>query len=285
MFVRLRLKLISFRFDKESLNQVLTFAQLREEVGLGMPLTADDLRVSGIPIATVLIQRGISEGRVDEILEKSFIVDPSYLGIIFREVSEGGAPFELAETLFTIGQMKRLLELKEAEVKKIYRNTNVPVNEVIRKSEKVVADNVHFDNINNCPLVDVTQIEAQEIAALLGCDLPTAMQWERVASSVRGWGDFNLLKNRIGFKDQGTRPTKLKPADMSSDGIYDLISLVSEWTSSWHDTDPDRRVYRGGSWKGIFEVQVEKGLFFFMYPGVRVSRVGFRLARPVNNTP
>jgi formylglycine-generating enzyme required for sulfatase activity len=206
------------------------------------------------------------------------------IGVVFKRITGGvfiyqGQPaqiesFEAAETLFTIGMMRQLLELKAGEVRAIFKDREWSVDTVIEKSVARAASNVPEAEIDNCPLVPVIKYEAEAVARLLESDLLTGMQWERAASGTYGkrrpWGN-DLDQTRAVYNDSGTRPVKSKPAGVSAEGMFDLIGNVWEWTKE--------SVLRGGSWHSNNPGNLQADYRKFNFPEDRYSFVGFRLAR------
>ena len=246
--MRLKHKLISFKIDESCL-------PTDEEKRAAVERVAQELRaVLGVSMASPLIKYRIGQGRIAEVLETVLpAAEADSLGIVFRKV-EGGSfkyqgeraeieSFELAETPLTIGQMKKLLEARDDEVRAIFQVPARNIDEVIRGSLEKIADGVSPEEKDNCPLVYVSQVEAQALAELLGCQLPTERQWERAASGKTGlkrpWGNI-LSKEKAVYDDAGIRPVRSKPEGKSEEEIYDLIGLVWEWTNEV--------VLRGGSW-------------------------------------
>lgn len=289
--MRLRHKLISFDAAEmlEEAN-ITSLDELRDKIFVGQAVGADDLRLAGLGMAKPLINLRIGQGRVEEILGE-ITVGSNPLGIEFKRVEGGsfvyqGEPaeiesFEMAETPFTIGQMKKLLETKEDEVRAIFQDSKWNIDKVIQESLEIIADNVCTEERDKCPLVNVSQLEAQALAELLGYELPSEQQWERAAAGTDGlkrpWGD-NLSKDKAVYKDTGTRPVKSKPKGKSVEGIYDLIGLVSEWTSSWYDSDQELMVLRSGGWiGGNFSILHAESRGYFR-PDGRHGSFGFRIS-------
>lgn len=206
------------------------------------------------------------------------------IGVGFKKIEGGsfiyqGQPaqvetFEAAETPFTIGMMKKLLFLKEKEVREIFRDKVWSIEKIMIESLDKVADNVPKSERDNCPLLYVSKNEAEAIARLSGSDLLTELQWERAASGTDGkmrpWGN-DLDKTKAVYSDSGTRPVRSKPAGVSAEGLYDLIGNVWEWTKE--------SVLRGGSWDSGYAFYLQAVCRGGNHPGSRLGDVGFRLAR------
>ena len=206
------------------------------------------------------------------------------IGVVFKRI-EGGSfiyqgqrdqieTFETAETPFTIGMMKKLLFLKEKEVRKIFRDKDWSIDKIMIESLDKVADNVPKSERDNCPLLYVNKREAEAIAQLLGSDLLTERQWERAASGTDGktrpWGN-DLDQTKAVYNDSGTRPVKSKPAGVSAEGLYDLIGLIWEWTKE--------SILRGGSWSDYYANYLQADFRNADRPEYRNNAAGFRLAR------
>lgn len=146
-----------------------------------------------------------------------------------------------------------------------------------------------------CPAVNMTALEAESAAAVLGCRLPTAAEWEFAAmSGLQGrqqdlypWGSLppeeagypaNYLagdawdtRNRDGY-------LYVAPAGsfaLSDAGLADMAGNVAEWTAPGDSLRC--RVY-GGSWLSESE-EIRIGSWRTLGAGDRAGHVGFRLAR------
>ncbi|NQT30642.1 MAG: SUMF1/EgtB/PvdO family nonheme iron enzyme [Candidatus Saganbacteria bacterium] len=251
---------------------------------------ANDLRRYGLPMVRSRIIDALAKKRTTEILA-ALPGDTrlaEQLGIVFKEIAGGEfiyqgekatiKSFKMAETPFTIGMMKRLLELRENEVRQIFTVSGYSVDEVIQKSLDKIAGDVAEEERNNCPLVHASYPEANAICQLImGEDLPGEMQWERAAAGRDGkkrpWGeDFDPEKVVCYVEGgvNGTRPVKSKPAGASPEGIHDLMGNVSEWTKE--------AVFLGGSWTTNFPYYFQASYRDQAYPRGRHESIGFRLA-------
>lgn len=226
------------------------------------------------PVSELVAMRGVSLAK--------------RIGVEFRRI-EGGSficrgglasgktvrieAFDAAETPFTIGMMKRLLEERGDEVNAIFTVTAYSVGEVVQKSLAVVAADVPEAQRDECPLVHVSQNEAEAIALLLESSILTQQQWERAASGRTGksrpWGEV-LDQTRAVYADTGTRPVNSKPAGVSAEGICDLIGNVWEWTKTG--------LY-GGAWNIRGERYLRAGNRDYYSPTYRSNNIGFRIAR------
>ena len=127
-----------------------------------------------------------------------------------------------------------------------------------------------------------------------GYRLPTEAEWEYACRAgtvtpfysgttvdAAGWHSIN----------SGQRKQPVGQKEPNSWGLYDMHGNVLEWCWDWlgeysHESEidpqgPNRgtsRVYRGGSW--LFEPsQLRSAFRFGNHPNLRVSLVGFRVAR------
>jgi iron(II)-dependent oxidoreductase len=224
------------------------------------------------------------------------------IGLSFIEVAKQGTAFiyqggnatvevtfELSETVMTIRHATKLATTLDAEgrlneLTSIFTEKGYSFDEIITKSRARVASDVPQDQIDDCPLVYVSQIEAEALAKLLGVELPTEKQWERAASGTTGlkrpWDTSSAQsiltpEHAVYYQEgraNGTRPVKSKPAGKSPEGIFDLIGNVWEWTKEV--------ILRGGSWSSYYEYCLQAGYrvddyrpdFRYVYLGVRFSR-------------
>jgi formylglycine-generating enzyme required for sulfatase activity len=211
------------------------------------------------------------------------------IGVVFKRIPGGefiyqGRPetieaYEAAETEFTIGMLKELLELEGDRVRAIFNCPGYSVEDVIQKSYDAIAKDVPEAERDNCPLVYTEQREENAIAELVGASVITDKQWERAAAGTDGklrpWGNDLDHDKAVYWQEganNGTRPVKSKPADVSTEGLYDLIGNVWERTRE--------AVLRGGSWDDFDEssLQADSRLDFFR-PGSRYADLGVRFSR------
>jgi formylglycine-generating enzyme required for sulfatase activity len=195
--------------------------------------------------------------------------------------------FKLAETPFTNAHFLGLLKQHPDELKQVIANPE----ELLVKSMLVAAVS---DEAVSSPLVFVNQTEASGIAALLGCRLPTELEWERAAAGLNGrvypWG-YEWDQKKAIFNDKGTRAVGLFPAGKSEDGFCDLAGNVWERTSSLYGeiglSDPQNPVFpqegiyvvlRGGSWYNCVPAFLRSADRYGSHPEDRGDFFGFRLA-------
>jgi len=152
----------------------------------------------------------------------------------------------------------------------------------------------YFADYPDLPAVNMTATEADSAAAVLGCRLPTATEWEYAASrGLSGpfadqypWGSLppdeaSNPANYLAGDQWDTRnadgylfPAPVGSYPLSSVGLADLAGNVAEWTSP---VDGSSRVY-GGSWDSPSE-QLRIGSWKLQAAGDRARHIGFRLAR------
>jgi len=119
--------------------------------------------------------------------------------------------------------------------------------------------------------------------------LPAEAEWERAARASSGlypWGDARPDKTRAHYGD--SRPARVGSYPASPDGLWDLAGNVWEWCRDWYVPEepsgaagePLFKVVRGGSWADppdMLRMEARGKLS----PGVGLSTVGFRVARPL----
>jgi len=180
----------------------------------------------------------------------------------------------IAETPFTNGQFRQLLALKGEELSKIVANPEAR----LAKSVGVAAV---ASEAESCPMVHISQIEANGIAKMLGKRLATEVEYERAASSTDGraypfGNDFD--EDKVTFNDKGTRSVYLHRDGASPEGILDLAGNVWQWTSSNYDSSGRTIVLRGGCWYYGYADNLRAVYRCFYFPGGSNNLVGFRLA-------
>lgn len=239
-------------------------------------------------------------GRVDATSKVKPVSIAEQLGIKRIEIPKGVFIFQrhegvnnngyrIAETPFTNGQFRALMNMKPAELKNIIKD---PM-KFLLASLKVSAEE-NPDKKEKSPLVNINQREATAIAKLIGMRLPTELERERAAAYTDGrkypWGNiFDVT--RVTFNDKGTRSVYAHPKGASHEGVLDLAGNVWEWTSTPYGkidfTDPNNPVFskeseyyslRGGSWSGSNRGGLTASNRGDSSPESRNGSVGFRPA-------
>jgi formylglycine-generating enzyme required for sulfatase activity len=148
----------------------------------------------------------------------------------------------------------------------------------------------HWDNQllrPNCPVVEVTWLDAKAYCDWAGVRLPAEAEWERAARGPEGrqhpWGNQEPDPDRANYdqtKIGRASPVGLFPRGSTPDGIADLAGNVWEWVADWYDESPKYRVLRGGSWD-VDSAFLRASVCYRFHPGNRGGYVGFRCAREV----
>ncbi len=142
--------------------------------------------------------------------------------------------------------------------------------------EEVMGENPSgFKGCAQCPVEAVSwneiQVFLEKLNVLTGEQyrLPTEAEWTAAVGSGGGmWhgGNSGGRTHPVGQK----APNEL--------GLYDMVGNVWEWVEDCWEGDCSQRVIRGGSWYDVPEI-VRPALRDRNNPGIRLSDVGFRLAR------
>lgn len=160
-------------------------------------------------------------------------------------------------------------------------------------------------NKDNFPVVGICWYEAEAYANWFSREtgmeyrLPTEAEWEKAARGTDRrrypWGN-DIDQTICNFNETGldrTSPVGIFPGSESPYGCVDMAGNVWEWCSDWFRSDyykvgsdrnpqgPDDsfvRVLRGGCW-GFSRIACLATNRLCFRPDVRISGVGFRLAR------
>ncbi|MEB3236720.1 MAG: SUMF1/EgtB/PvdO family nonheme iron enzyme [Candidatus Sericytochromatia bacterium] len=143
---------------------------------------------------------------------------------------------------------------------------------------------------------DGTLKTGTDIYATTGYRLPTEAEWEyayRAGTTTRWYnGDDESKVGDIAWFDgnSGSKTQPVAQKQPNAFGLYDMAGNVWQWTDRAADypggavTDPADpeytwyRVIRGGSWR-VDASSTRAASRYYDSPGIRIGRVGFRLAR------
>ena len=116
------------------------------------------------------------------------------------------------------------------------------------------------ETLHNLPVVNVTLFQANTYCQWLGRRLPNQFEWERAARGPElyawPWGNThdptaetaNLPWDE--YEPIGLESIDSHPAGKSSEGIFNLVGNVSEWTTSFVPDDADISYDPAQSWDG-----------------------------------
>jgi formylglycine-generating enzyme required for sulfatase activity len=157
-----------------------------------------------------------------------------------------------------------------------------------------------FSGCDNCPVEKISWNDVQKFIRKLNQKtgktyrLPTEAEWEYAARGGKGSKGYKYSgSNNAGevawYDRSRTHPVGQKRANELV--IYDMSGNVLEWCQDWYgsyssssQTNPkgpssgSYRVIRGGSW-GHYARGVRVSFRFYITPDIRISNLGFRLAR------
>ncbi len=187
-----------------------------------------------------------------------------------------------------------------------YPVTNEQYAQFLKENSKAAAPKYWADRSLNQPrqpVVGVSWEDARDYAAWAGLRLPSEAEWEYAcrARTITPYytGDTETDLDRAAWyiENSGNGLHPVGEKEPNGFGLYDMHGNVWEWTEDdWHrnyegaPTDgrawvdsPQRgsgRVIRGGGWRGVARF-CRSAVRGNGVPGVRGSRVGFRLSRSV----
>jgi len=168
------------------------------------------------------------------------------------------------------------------------------------KYKKIIGENPSdFSNCGeNCPVEQVSWIQANHYCESMGMRLPTEAEWEYAASEGANnkWycGNEVSCLNQIAWYagNSGMRTHPVGQMLPNKWGLYDMAGNVWEWTSDWYSSDAynksghkdpkgaassPNRVFRGGSWS-VNPEDVRSANRGVAVPSYFKNTLGFRCA-------
>jgi len=204
--------------------------------------------------------------------------------------------YKIAETEFTNGQFKRLLELMPDELARMVKDPQKKL-----ESSLAAVDPNYKEEAEDCPMVGLSQIEYAGIAKLLGLRLLTELEWERAAAGKdgRAYSFGNQFdQSKVTFNGKGTRSVYAHREAATPEGVFDLSGNVWEWTSSYygkiylHDPKNPRfpipganMILRGGAWNRDIERIFQVAYRYADLPELQYDSVGVRFAKDIQPDP
>ncbi len=153
------------------------------------------------------------------------------------------------------------------------------------------------------PVVGLTWFGALKFCDAYLLRLPTDEEWEKAARGSTGWNypwgenidsSYANYHNSGDPYDNGTTPVgfyngSLVNGFQTSDnqspfGAYDMAGNVVEWTASWAQNNPDRRIFRGGAWEWGTGECSSSWIGDWWHPDGYGRASGFRCVRTISAT-
>jgi formylglycine-generating enzyme required for sulfatase activity len=123
--------------------------------------------------------------------------------------------------------------------------------------------------MDNHPVMGVDGIQAARYCNWLGRRLPTTDEWERAARGPEGrawpWGDEKPSQERVNmllvetdtlrvvYTPTGTLPVASNQNGMTTEGVFNMVGNVAEWTSSIYPAEFVGNEVRAATWDGKVE--------------------------------
>jgi formylglycine-generating enzyme required for sulfatase activity len=107
----------------------------------------------------------------------------------------------------------------------------------------------HFKGVSSRPVENVTWFQAKTFCQLMGKRLPNEWEWENAAGIHKNKKYYweNKLNDEFSWfnGNSSSRTNSVGGKKPNSNGLYDMIGNVWEWTDSGED---NIKYLRGGSW-------------------------------------
>ena len=118
---------------------------------------------------------------------------------------------------------------------------------------------------DDCPVDEVTWLQAKKYCESQGKRLPTEAEWEKAAKGGRDDDPVPLEDYAWTAKETITRVQPVMKKKPNGYGLYDMLGNVREWTADWYGPDYYQQRVRDNP-KGPSDGQrrVERGGAFFL---------------------